>query len=130
MHDERRFRETCLALIALNWDALERVDQLLRDAGDAWATPASEGRLQWLRLELLLLGTSAARCFSMQQLSGVQHQQLQELVAKLLEWLDFTSATSGPIVRLRLAAAQDWLLEEASWMSDGESGQGLERLRG
>lgn len=130
MQDADRFRNTYLALIALNWDALERVDGMLGEACDAWATPAREGRLQWLRLELLQLGASAMRCFSMQQLSPAQHQLLQELVATLLEWLDFNATTSASTVRLRLAAAQDWLLDEASRLGQGDVRADLALRRG
>jgi hypothetical protein len=130
MQDADRFRNTYLALIALNWDALERIDPMLGDACDAWATPDTEGRLQWLRLELLQLGVSATRCFSMQQLSVAQHQLLQDLVATLLEWLDFNATTTASIVRLRLAAAQDWLLDEASRMGQDAAAPDLARLRG
>ncbi len=129
MQDEGRFRQTYLALVALNWQALECIDLLLRDARDAWATPASEGRLQWLRLELLQLRASAARCAATQRLSIGQHQLLQALVAILLDWLDFSATTAPEIVRLRLAAAQDWLLEEASRLGSKENPE-LDRRRG
>jgi hypothetical protein len=130
MQDAPRFRDTYLALIALNWEALERIDCMLRDGHDSWATPAREGRLQWLRLELLQLEVSAARCLSAQQLSIGQHELLQGLVATLLEWLDFSATTTASIVRLRLAAAQDWLLDEASRMGQDAAAPDLARLRG
>jgi hypothetical protein len=130
MQDEGRFRETYLALVALNWSALERIDGLLIADEDGWATPASEGRLQWLRLELLQLGESAARCAMMRRLSRGQHQLLQGLIGRILEWLDFDSKTTREIVRLRLAAAQNWLLEEAGRMGRGDETPELTRRRG
>ncbi len=114
MHDNDRFIQTYLALVALNWRALERIDELLSTTCPSWMTPHVEGLLQWLRLELLQLDDSVSRCSHAQRLSAEQRRQMQELVRTLLDWLDFEPATVVEVVRLRLGAAQNWLLEEAS----------------
>jgi hypothetical protein len=130
MQGDARFRETYLALVALIWHALERIDQLLVQARNTWATPLTEGRLQWLRLELLQLRGCAAHCRAAQRLSGEQLRRIQDLVATLLEWLDFDAATSTEIARLRLGAAQNWLLDEAvAWGQDNASSEST-RKRG
>jgi len=114
MQHDGRFNGAYLVLVALIWDALERIHPLLGDARAAWVTSCIEGRLQWLRLELLQVRASAARCAATHRLSAGQHQRMQTLVAKQLAWLDFDADTPLPVVRLRLAAAQDWLLDEAA----------------
>lgn len=130
MRSEDRFREAYLALVALIWQALDRIDQLLAGVRGAWMTSLTEGRLQWLRLELLQLRGCATRCGAAQQLSIQQVRVVQDTVSVLLEWLDFDAATPAEVVRLRLGAAQNWLLEEASaWGQDDESA-GSSRKRG
>src|SRR5262249_10230257 len=113
MQQDARFDGAYLALVALNWEALERSDALLADARIGWPAPAVAGRLQWLRLELLMLGECTSRCVAARQLSVEQKHRIELLVSKLLDWLDFDAATAREIVRLRLAAAQNWLLEQA-----------------
>lgn len=130
MQEDGQFRETYVALIALNWAALERVEHLLPASREAWATPGAEGCLQWLRLELLQLGDSAARCSMRQRLSLEQHELVQSMIATLLEWLDFDAGTATEVVRLRLAAAQDWLLDEVGRMGRGADAPALDRRRG
>ena len=130
MPDDARFRQTYLALVALNWEALERIDMLVAAGCDAWATPLAVDRLQWLRLELLQLEYSAARCSMSQRLSMEQHGLLQSMIATLLDWLDFEAVTAAEIVRLRLGAAQNWLLDEACRLSREGAGSELDRRRG
>lgn len=130
MQDRQRFERIHLALLALNWQALERIDELLPAAGDPWATPQREGRLQWLRLELLQLQESTERCARARHLSIEQRQQVQMLVRTLLDWLDFEAAMPIDLVRLRLAAAQNWLLDEAGRYGQRAEDSTLSRRRG
>lgn len=130
MQDDARFEGAYLALVALNWEALERTDGLLAATGNAWATPHIEGRMQWLRLELLQLDACTARRAVAQRLSDAQLQRIRSMVSTLLEWLDFDAATAPDIVRLRLAAAQNWLLDEAGRTGRGDQTPELRRRRG
>ncbi len=130
MQDKHRFEQAYLGLVALNWQALERTGELLPDAHEPWLAPPMEERLQWLRLELLQLRDSAHRCAQTHRLSTEQLQQVLLLVRTLLDWLDFDAAMAVDIVRLRLAAAQNWLLDEANRYGQPEEYPGLSRRRG
>ncbi|MEJ0099954.1 MAG: hypothetical protein WDO12_09495 [Pseudomonadota bacterium] len=130
MHDNHRFGQTYLALVALNWQALECTESLLREPGEFACSTALEERLQWLRLELLQLRESACRCAQAQRLSTAQQEQVHRLVRTLLEWLDFDAAMAVDIVRLRLWAAQNWLLDEAGRCGYRDADPHLSRRRG
>jgi hypothetical protein len=108
---------------------LERFDRLLPSDGGAWATPGSEGRLQWLRLELLQLKTCVTRNDG-REVTVRQQQVVRNMVDTVLDWLDFEAVTATDIVRLRVGAAQDWLLEEAGSMGQDNANSGCHRKLG
>lgn len=112
MSADSRFTSAYLALVALCWDALERIDAQLPSAevpvGDRLAD-----QLALLRLELLQLQSRASGCAGRQLLSAAQLERIDELVARQLAWLDFEPACPVDIMRLRIEAAQNWLFEQA-----------------
>jgi hypothetical protein len=114
MQGETRFMSTYIALVALAWNALERVDQQLQAGLDATTVPYVQPQLQLLRLELLLLADKSQSCAGSRLVSVSQNVLVQRFVARLLAWLDF-DATAAPLVaRMRIRSAQNWLFDEAA----------------
>jgi hypothetical protein len=111
MHDRSRFASLYIAVTAIVWEALERVDRMLGHA-PVVDDPRLQASLQLLRLELVQLGDSAARRAGTTVLATEQNVFVQRLVGKTLRWLDVEPAVPASVLRARLHAAQDWLLDE------------------
>ena len=114
MQANARFRTTYIALIALTWNALERIDQRLALHNEAVVMTD----LPLLRLELLQLGEKSRCCAGSRFVSTSQNVLVQRLVSRLLSWLDFDTDTSAEVVRMRIRSAQNWLFDEARQDAD------------
>jgi hypothetical protein len=109
MHGNERFQTTYIALIALAWDALERIDQLVILHDDV----AVAAELPLLRLELLQLGEKSRCCAGSRLVSTSQNVLVQRFVASLLSWLDFDAGATTEVAQMRIRSAQNWLFDEA-----------------
>jgi hypothetical protein len=117
MRDNAQFESTYIALIALLWNSLERIDQRLNLHHDLTFMTG----LPLLRLELLQLAEKARSCAGSRLLSTNQNVLVQRLVARLLGWLDFDAAATTEVARMRIWAAQNWLFDEARQVERIES---------
>jgi hypothetical protein len=119
MYRNARFQTTYIALVALAWDALERIDQRLILHDDA----AAVTELPLLRLELLQLGEKSRCCAGSRLVSASQNALVQRLVTNLLAWLDFDAGATTEIAQIRIRSAQNWLFDEArqgQWIAPRE----------
>jgi hypothetical protein len=128
MHDETSFQSTYVALIALAWQALERIDGLLDSQHDVAVMAVQQERLQLLRLELLQLADGSRRHAGSTLVSTSQNVLVQRLVAKLLVWLDFDADTTMQVARMRIRAAQNWLFDEARHVARSDCERAAENV--
>jgi hypothetical protein len=119
MHNDARFQSTYLALVALAWESLERVDVRLGVQDEQAALFELQPELQLLRLELVQLGAKSRRFTESQLVSASQDACMQRLVVRLLGALDFDTAAAG-IARMRIWHAQNWLFDEAEQWAQPE----------
>jgi hypothetical protein len=112
MQDSAQFHSTYLALVALVWNSLERIDQQL-DCNDERTPEELQPQLQLLRLELLQLSDKSLCCMESGLVSVSQNTLVQRLVARLLGWLDLDAAANTEVARMRIHHAQNWLYDEA-----------------
>jgi hypothetical protein len=113
MQDSTQFNSTYLALVALAWSSLERIDQKL-DCHEEEVLAALQPQLQLLRLELLQLSDKSQGAIESGLVSVNQNTLIQRLVAKLLGWLDLDVAATTEVARMRIQHAQNWLFGEAT----------------
>lgn len=111
MSNNRKFSAAYVALVALFWDALERIDRSLDAAGEDWQE--MQVSLQLLRMELLHLGDCSRQAAGTALLSSEQNVLMQRFVARLLGRLEIDVLATREVAMLRVRSAQNWLFDEA-----------------
>jgi hypothetical protein len=120
MDSAANFQSTYLALVALAWQSLERIEQRLDDHPGGVVSQDLQPTLQWLRLELVQLADKSHRLVEFQLVSSQQNTVVQNLTARLLATLDLGTATTE-VARMRILHAQNWLFSEAEKWAQVES---------
>lgn len=122
MQQSTRFQSSYVAMVALTWQSLERVDRKL-DIREQHAAAELQLMLQILRMELLQLSDRSHQLVNSGRVSPNQNSLVQSLVARLLALLDLDASAPAEVARMRIRQAQNWLFAEAlEWSgADGKA---------
>ena len=110
MADSKRFQSAYLALLAVAWDDLEQIGELLGRVGEGALDEITLSRLEMFRLEFFLL-EGWSREFA---------PSASERILNLEKLLDTDNAENACELRKRVLLAQNCLYDEARALTTAE----------